>query len=406
MISTPPARAPISLVLGGDVMTGRGIDQILPHPVSPAIFESHLRDARDYVELAAAAAGAFPRPVPFRYGWGDALPALLAADVRIVNLETSVTEGGEPWPAKGIHYRMHPRNVECLTAARLDGCGLANNHVLDWGYGGLEETLRTLRAAGIATAGAGSNGAAAAAPMAIPVPDKGRVWVAALGSPCSGVPPEWAASPDGPGIKLVRTLDASTARRVAHGLRQVSRPDDVSVVSIHWGGNWGHEITAQQIAFAHVLADEGIDVIHGHSAHHAKAVEVRHGSVILYGCGDLINDYEGITGREEYGGDLAVLCRVDLGPRPRPLPRVELDVFRRRKLRLELASDRDTEWLGAVLNEQSGRFATAVAHDGGHTLSVQPRPPPLRNGRAVPLIFPADTGRSSSRRPIRPGANP
>ena len=380
-------------------MTGGGIDQILPQPGSPAIFESHLRDAQGYVELAVVAAGAFPQPVPFRYVWGEALAAMLAADVRIVNLETSVTAGGEPWPAKGIHYRMHPKNVGCLTAARLDGCGLANNHVLDWGYGGVEETLRTLRAAGVAVAGAGPNGAAAAAPMAIPVPDTGRVWVAVLGSPCSGVPPEWAASPDGPGINLVRTLDASTARRVAHGLRQVSGPDDVTVVSIHRGADCGHEIPPEQIAFGHMLADEGIDVIHGHSAHHAKAVEVRHGRMILYGCGDLINDYEGITGREEDSGDLAVLCRVAIGPRPQRLARVELDVFRRRRLRLERASDRDAEWLGAVLNEQSRRFTMVVGQTGGHVLTAQPRPPPLRNGRAVPPEVLVDPGaRPSVRR--------
>lgn len=403
MHSSPSSHAPISLVLGGDVMTGRGIDQILPHPGSPAIFESHLRNARDYVELAAA--DAFPQPVAFRYVWGDALAALLAADVRIVNLETSVTARGEPWPTKGIHYRMNPKNVGCLTAPRLDGCVLANNHVLDWGYSGLKETLGTLRAAGIASAGAGSTGAEAAAPMTITVPNKGRIWVAALGSPCSGIPPEWAASPDSPGINLVRNLDAPTARLVAHGLRQVSGPDDITVVSIHWGDNWGHDIPPEQIAFAHALADEGIDVIHGHSAHHAKAVEVRHGSVILYGCGDLINDYEGIIGREEFGGDLAVLCRVEIETRPRRLARVELDVFRRRRLRLARASERDTEWLGAVLNEQSRRFATVVTPRGGHLLTVHPRPPPLRNGRAVPLEVLVQTGRTSRRAPIRPGAN-
>ena len=45
------------------------------------------------------------------------------------------------WPEKGIHYRMHPANMRCLTAAQIDCCVLANNHVLDWGYAGLAETL-------------------------------------------------------------------------------------------------------------------------------------------------------------------------------------------------------------------------------------------------------------------------
>lgn len=380
-------------------MTGRGIDQILPHPGSPAIFESHLRDARDYVELAVAAAGAIPRPVPFPYVWGEALTPMLAADVRLVNLETSVTAGGEPWPAKGIHYRMHPKNIGCLTVAHVDGCGLANNHVLDWGHGGLAETWRSLRGAGMAVAGAGATLAEAAAPQTIAVPKKGRVVWAAVGSPGSGIPPEWAARADGPGVHFISELEPAGARRLAQSLRRISRPDDITVVSVHWGDNWGYAIPPDQIAFAHALADEGIDVIHGHSAHHAKAVECRHGSVIFYGCGDLINDYEGIAGREEYGADLAVLCRVDLVPAPRRLARVELEVFRRRRLRLERASDRDAEWLGAVLAEQSARFDTVVAPAGGHTLSVQPRPPLRRNGRAGPMAAPAEAGARPVARP-------
>jgi poly-gamma-glutamate capsule biosynthesis protein CapA/YwtB (metallophosphatase superfamily) len=47
----------------------------------------------------------------------------------------------DAWPGKDIHYRMHPANAPCLRAAAIDCCVLANNHVLDWGYPGLRETL-------------------------------------------------------------------------------------------------------------------------------------------------------------------------------------------------------------------------------------------------------------------------
>jgi hypothetical protein len=43
-----------------------------------------------------------------------------------------------------INYRMSPENAPCLTAAGLDCCVLANNHVLDWGPAGLIETLDVL----------------------------------------------------------------------------------------------------------------------------------------------------------------------------------------------------------------------------------------------------------------------
>ncbi len=70
---------------------------------------------------------------------------------KIINLETSITTNDDPWPGKGIHYRMHPGNTKLLTTAGIDFCSLANNHVLDWGREGLVETLHSLEDAGIVT---------------------------------------------------------------------------------------------------------------------------------------------------------------------------------------------------------------------------------------------------------------
>src|SRR5687768_6968275 len=111
-------------------MTGRGIDQILPHPGKPHLFEAFVSSALTYVELAEQASGPIARPVEISYIWGDALQELerVQPDARIVNLETSVTVSEDAWPAKGVHYRMHPANVSCLGAAKIDCCVLANNH--------------------------------------------------------------------------------------------------------------------------------------------------------------------------------------------------------------------------------------------------------------------------------------
>src|SRR5689334_3911408 len=129
----------VTLFVCGDVMTGRGVDQILAHPCPPEIHESYVRDARDYVDLAEEANGPIARPVAAAYIWGDALQELehVAPDARIINLETSVTTSEDFWRGKGIHYRMHPQNVTCLVAAGVDVCVLANNHVLDYGRAGL-----------------------------------------------------------------------------------------------------------------------------------------------------------------------------------------------------------------------------------------------------------------------------
>ncbi len=81
----------ITIFLCGDVMTGRGVDQVLPHPSDPRIYESYMGSAVEYVELAEVANGLIHKPVSFSYIWGDALEAFqrVMPDVRIINLETS-----------------------------------------------------------------------------------------------------------------------------------------------------------------------------------------------------------------------------------------------------------------------------------------------------------------------------
>src|SRR5208282_5504489 len=121
--SMPQANS-IRLFLCGDVMTGRGIDQVLPHPNDPTLREPCIGDARSYVKLAESVNGAIRRPVEFNYIWGDALAELDRAgvDLRIINLETSITSSEDYWRDKEIHYRMHPRNIDCITGARIDCC--------------------------------------------------------------------------------------------------------------------------------------------------------------------------------------------------------------------------------------------------------------------------------------------
>ena len=163
-----PHKRPVTLWLAGDVMTGRGIDQVQPHPVDPLLYEPVVRDAREYVRLAGAENGPVPAPVGPAYVWGEALDLIAQRHphLRLANLETAITAYGQPWPGKTVHYRMDPRHIGCLTAAGLDACALANNHVLDWGEEGLGTTLATLQAAGIRSAGAGGGAEAALATCA------------------------------------------------------------------------------------------------------------------------------------------------------------------------------------------------------------------------------------------------
>lgn len=348
-----------TIFLCGDVMTARGIDQILPHPGDPELHEVYAHSALDYVELAERRNGRIPSDVGYDYIWGDVLAELdrVDPDARIVNLETSVTTS-RAWQPKGINYRMHPLNVPCLTAAEIDCCVLANNHVLDWGVGGLEETLDTLHAVDIATAGAGRGRDEATRPGVVQVAQR-RVLVFGLSGPDCGVPPSWAARDGELGVAFVPSYSDATAEEVEMQIRRHRRDGDLVVVSIHWGGNWGYEVPDAHRRFAHRLVDSGaVDVIHGHSSHHPRGLEVHHGRPILYGCGDFVNDYEGISGYEEFRGDLTVMYFLTLGSAG--LVRLWMVPMRMVRFRLRRASAGEASWLQETMDRASAPFDTRV----------------------------------------------
>ena len=370
---TPPTPG-VTLFLCGDVMTGRGVDQILPHPSAPHIFESAARSARNYVEIAEAATGPIARPVDAAYIWGDALSELerVRPQARIINLETAVTTSEDAWPGKDINYRMHPKNAGCLTAAKVDCCVLANNHVLDWGYAGLVETLDTLHGAGMHTAGAGRDEAEAAAPAAIDLPSGGRVLVFAFGCESAGVPREWEAGKGRAGVNFLDDLSARTAERVALQVSAGKRAFDIAIVSIHWGGNWGYHIPTGHHAFAHRLIDAaGVDVVHGHSSHHPMGFEVYRGKLILYGCGDFLNDYEGIGGYEGFRSDLTSMYFPTLDAASGSLSRLVLMPMRIRHFRLNRARESEVRWLETTLNRETGEFGLTLERQADNSLLLK-----------------------------------
>ena len=368
-----PQENRIVIFLGGDVMTGRGIDQILPHPSEPFIPEFELRDAREYVRLAEKANGAIATPVSFSYIWGDALGEWhrVAPDVKLINLETSITKSNDYWWGKGINYRMNPDNITCLTAAEIDCCALANNHVLDWGYSGLVETIKTLKTARIKTAGAGLDRQSAETPAIIEVKGKGRVVVFSFGVTTSGIPVSWAAGQDRPGVNLLPNLSEQTVLYIQKQVEQVKQPGDVVIASIHWGANWGYEIPQPQIDFAHQLIDYGgVDLIHGHSVHHVQGLEIYHERLIIYGCGDSIDDYEGIRGYEAFRDDLGLMYFASLDSFTGKLVNLQMIPTQIKRLRLQLASREDLLWLREILNREGSRLGTQVQWDDRKTLTL------------------------------------
>jgi poly-gamma-glutamate synthesis protein (capsule biosynthesis protein) len=360
-------------------MLGRGIDQVLPHPCNPLLYESYVKTAMDYVHLAEEANGSIPRQVSPTYVWGNALDELnrVRPDARIVNLETSITRSKDFAP-KGINYRVSPENADCLAAAAIDCCVLANNHVLDWGRAGLIDTLAALERLRIRTAGAGRNFDEAGAPAILNNAGHGRVCVFSFASVTSGTPRSWAATKEAAGVNVLTNLSKKSINNIVDLVARVRRPNDVVIVSVHWGPNWGYEIPVEQRHFAHALIDRaGVSIVHGHSSHHAKATEVYRNRLILYGCGDFLNDYEGIRGYEEYRGDLPLMYFADIDPASGKLTALEIVPLQIRRFQLVRPSRENIDWMRQTLDRECRRFGANIV--------------PTSNGRLA-LSWPSTNG--------------
>ena len=151
---------------------------------------------------------------------------------------------------------------------------------------------------------------------------------------------------------------------------QARRPGDLVVVSVHWGPNWGYDIPREQRCFAHALIDQAnVSIVHGHSSHHPKAIEVYRDRLILYGSGDFLNDYEGIKGHEKYRGDLVVMNFADVEPAG-TLAALEVVPLQIRNFHLVRPPNEDVRWLQRTLDRESRKFGAAVALKADERLVV------------------------------------
>jgi poly-gamma-glutamate capsule biosynthesis protein CapA/YwtB (metallophosphatase superfamily) len=247
------------LALAGDVMLGRGVSETFDasHPEKP---------------------------------WGNVLPLLLEADVRMANLECALTQHNQPWSrtAKVFHFRADLKAGQVLKAAHIDAVSLANNHVLDFEERGLLDTLHHLSKAGIAFAGAGKDIEAAERPAIV---DAGTLRFGLVAF--TDNEPAFAAGHDRPGTQYLAVSTDETALgsvdRAISAARKAGA--DIVVFSNHWGPNMVERPSKLFRLFAHTVVDLGADIYFGHSAHIFQGVEIYHGKPILYDTGDFIDDY-------------------------------------------------------------------------------------------------------------------
>jgi poly-gamma-glutamate capsule biosynthesis protein CapA/YwtB (metallophosphatase superfamily) len=125
-------------------------------------------------------------------------------------------------------------------------------------------------------------------------------------------------------------------------------------------------------------------VVHGHSSHHPRPLEVYRGKLILYGWGDLIDDYEGIAGYEAYRDDLRLLYLVSVDPDTGKLVGSRMVPMQARQTRLRSASSEDSAWLRDVLDRISrGLGSRLVSSRTGRSLSGE-RERSRRDQRRLP----------------------
>lgn len=343
-----------TLMLGGDVMLGRLVDQIMPQHVNEPGEQHHaVNILRHYGRSDQVSKGN-----PYRYVWGDVLPELLKADLRLINLETSITTSSKKWPRKAFNYRMHPGNVKILQEAKIDYCSLANNHILDFGDEGMFETMKALTRNNIAWAGVGHNLEEASSPAILSC--KGHK-IACFS--ISDHPSTWAASERNSGLFFINPHHYSDKdiQRIQEVIAKAKEKDpeiNMVVVSFHWGPNYAWEPSTEIQNLAHDLISHcNVDVIHGHSSHHIQGIEIFSGKPIIYGCGDFVDDY---AVDENYRNDLGfayfltfdstcILQHIELLP-------TKIQAFSVTK-DLPLA---DSKWLTSAMKSLCKKFGSPV----------------------------------------------
>jgi poly-gamma-glutamate synthesis protein (capsule biosynthesis protein) len=247
----PEPQGPITIAFAGDVH-----------------FESQLRSRLDDPATALA-------PIA---------PQLSSADLTVVNLETSIGTGGTREP-KRFTFQAPPHAFDALAAAGVDVVTMANNHGMDFGAGGLADTLAAIPGAPLSVVGIGADEDAAFAPA---LHDVGGTTVAVIGAssaddPTADPTAQWAAGDGTPGIAVATPPD-----RLVEEVRAASAAADVVVVFMHWGVQGDRCPSASQAATAHALSDAGADVVVGSHAHVVQGAGMLGDTYVAYGLGNFV----------------------------------------------------------------------------------------------------------------------
>jgi poly-gamma-glutamate synthesis protein (capsule biosynthesis protein) len=250
------------------------------------------------------------RPLSATSGGSSIAPVMQAADAAFVNLEVVLSERGEP-AEKMIRLRAQPALGAELAKMGATVATVANNHAMDFGWQGLEDTIEAVERAGMRAVGAGADDSAAWRPAVV---EAGGKRIGFLGISCT-LPNGCAAADGRPGIAGIRVVTSlvmdpvtfdetpgmspwvqteALADEAVRAVRAARDQVDALVVGIHWGvpigwvaGFQGDLATYQQ-PLGRALIDAGADVVAGHHAHVLHGIELYRGRPIFYSLGNLV----------------------------------------------------------------------------------------------------------------------
>ena len=219
-------------------------------------------------------------------------PVLAAADLTVVNLETSIGSGGER-QSKQFTFQAPPSAFDALRAAGVDVIGMANNHAVDFGTEGLRQTLAAIDSSGAPVVGIGADDAAAFRPRVVTVRGQRIAVIAATEVIDSNLVTAWTATATHPGVASAKRVD-----RLVSAVNDARSRADTVVVFLHWGTEKEHCPDADQRALAPTLVDAGADVIVGGHAHRVQGGGYLGHAFVEYGLGNFQFRADSAEGRE------------------------------------------------------------------------------------------------------------
>jgi poly-gamma-glutamate capsule biosynthesis protein CapA/YwtB (metallophosphatase superfamily) len=198
----------------------------------------------------------------------------------MVNLETAITERGSPQP-KEYMFRAPPSALEALRAGGVDVATMANNHGVDFGASGLEDSLHAIRESGFPVVGIGVDAAHAYAPYRVTVHGERIAIIGATQVIDSGLISTWTATATNGGLASAKAVDQLIA-----AVRTARRTSDTVVVYLHWGVEKTTCPSAEQQQLARLLVLAGADVIVGSHAHRLLGAGRLGRAFVDYGLGN------------------------------------------------------------------------------------------------------------------------